>query len=145
MHELELTCAVYFKIFHNSKHTAFMVYSQMYWHSGTCTGVPEDFRIFSRIYDIRCGVIRTLICLKCLRFGIDSYLCFQTGGSQRAPHYFGAGLAFFLGGIYCWIQTALTYKVLFKFRRERLLMILQIVNSVILTLMLVLCILSKCF
>lgn len=76
-------------------------------------------------------------------FGLSMVANFQTGGSQRAPHYFGAGLAFFLGGIYCWIQTALSYKVLFKFRRERLLMILQIVNSVILTLMLFLFVSTK--
>ena len=62
---------------------------------------------------------------------------------QRGPHYFGAGLAFFLGGIYCWLQTALTYKVLYKLRGEKLLLILQIINSIILWLMLILCILLR--
>ena len=62
---------------------------------------------------------------------------------QRGPHYFGAGLAFFLGGIYCVLQTLLSYKVLYKFRGEKILLILQIINSIILWLMLVLCILLK--
>ena len=60
---------------------------------------------------------------------------------QRGPHYFGAGLAFFLGGIYCWLQTLLTHKVLYKVGGEKLLLILQIINSIVLTTMLVLCIL----
>lgn len=75
-------------------------------------------------------------------FGLSMVANFQTE-VQRGPHYFGAGLAFFLGGIYCWVQTGLTYKVLYKFRREKLILILQIINSFILTLMLVLFVSTK--
>lgn len=75
-------------------------------------------------------------------FGLSMVANFQTE-VQRGPHYFGAGLAFFLGGIYCVVQTLLSYKVQYQFRGEKVLLILQIINSIILWLMLVLFVSTK--
>lgn len=53
---------------------------------------------------------------------------------QRGPHFFGAGLAFGLGTVYCWFQTALVH------HRKKMFLV-QFINSLTMSVMLVLCIL----
>ncbi|XP_052269528.1 DNA damage-regulated autophagy modulator protein 2-like isoform X2 [Dreissena polymorpha] len=84
-------------------------------------------------------------------FGLSMVANFQTE-VQRIPHYIGAFFAFGIGTVYCWIQTTLSYKVRClmtgdklsdqKFRKMAL-VILQFINSVVMTVLLVLFSTSK--
>lgn len=57
---------------------------------------------------------------------------------QRGPHYFGAGLAFGLGNIYCWFQTALTFQVRYRYNKKKFILLLtQFINSLIMSVLLV--------
>lgn len=71
-------------------------------------------------------------------FGLSMVANFQTE-VQRGPHYFGAGLAFGLGTVYCWFQTALTYQVRYKFNKKKIVLLLvQFINSLLMSILLVL-------
>ncbi|XP_053385060.1 DNA damage-regulated autophagy modulator protein 2-like isoform X2 [Mercenaria mercenaria] len=70
-------------------------------------------------------------------FGLSLVANFQVD-VHRIPHYIGAGLAFILGTVYCWFQTALTYQVRYKVHRKKIALVVQFINSVIMLLMLVL-------
>ena len=56
---------------------------------------------------------------------------------MRPPHYVGAGMAFGLGLVYCWIQTSISL------RHPPLdcVTVVQVINSVVLSICLVTCIL----
>ncbi|KAL4225438.1 regulated autophagy modulator 2 [Mactra antiquata] len=70
-------------------------------------------------------------------FGLSMVANFQTV-VQRGPHYFGAGLAFGLGTVYCWFQTALTYKVRYSFNNKKIIQIgIQALNSTIMSMLLI--------
>ncbi|XP_052799440.1 uncharacterized protein LOC128231061 [Mya arenaria] len=70
-------------------------------------------------------------------FGLSMVANFQTQ-VQRVPHYIGAFFAFGFGTVYCWVQSALTYKVHYTFKGKRVLAALQFTNSIVMTLLLVL-------
>ncbi|XP_060556367.1 DNA damage-regulated autophagy modulator protein 2-like isoform X2 [Ruditapes philippinarum] len=70
-------------------------------------------------------------------FGLSMVANFQTE-VQRVPHYIGAGLAFGLGTIYCWFQTALTYQVRYRFNNKKFVLLgIQFINSIVMSAMLV--------
>lgn len=60
---------------------------------------------------------------------------------QRGPHYVGAGLAFGLGLAYCWLQTRLSWKLRSEKYGNHFVAVAQLVNSIALTVFLLLCIL----
>ncbi|WAR03710.1 T15BA-like protein [Mya arenaria] len=68
-------------------------------------------------------------------FGLSMVANFQTQ-VQRVPHYIGAFFAFGFGTVYCWVQSALTYKVHYTFKGKRVLAALQFTNSIVMTLLL---------
>lgn len=76
-------------------------------------------------------------------FGLSMVANFQTE-VQRVPHYFGAFLAFGLGTVYCWLQTSLSYKIHYSFgakkenKRKWMLMTMQLLNSFVMAIFLVL-------
>lgn len=65
-------------------------------------------------------------------FGISMVANFQTV-VLRGPHYVGAGLAFGLGLIYCWLQTRITWRLREENIGSRKIAILQLINSIALT------------
>ncbi|KAK3591893.1 hypothetical protein CHS0354_005103 [Potamilus streckersoni] len=65
-------------------------------------------------------------------FGLSMVANFQTE-VQRGPHYVGAGLAFGLGMIICWIQCAISWKVHYKLNNKSVLLIIQIIIASLLT------------
>ncbi|KAJ8299174.1 hypothetical protein KUTeg_023234 [Tegillarca granosa] len=65
-------------------------------------------------------------------FGISMVANFQTV-VLRGPHYVGAGLAFGLGLIYCWLQTRITWRLREENIGNRKIAILQLINSIALT------------
>ncbi|XP_053385053.1 DNA damage-regulated autophagy modulator protein 2-like [Mercenaria mercenaria] len=70
--------------------------------------------------------------------GLSLVANFQTE-VHRVPHYVGAGLAFGLGTVYCWFQTALTYQARYKYNRKKIVLLLvQFINSVMMSMLLVL-------
>lgn len=74
--------------------------------------------------------------------GLSMVANFQTE-VQRTPHYVGAFLAFGLGMIYCWFQTSLSYKMHYAFNSKWILAVLQLLNSIVMSILLVLFIASK--
>lgn len=68
------------------------------------------------------------------------YDFFQTD-AQKALHYIGAGLAFGLGTVYCFVQTRLSWKLKSNNIGNRYIAIAQLINSIALTVLLVTCIL----
>ena len=65
------------------------------------------------------------------------FLVFQTI-EMRPPHYVGAGMAFGLGLVYCWLQTSISL----RHPPIDYVTVAQLINSVVLSVCLVTCILS---
>ncbi|XP_076113971.1 DNA damage-regulated autophagy modulator protein 2-like isoform X6 [Mytilus galloprovincialis] len=68
--------------------------------------------------------------------GISMVANFQTD-AQKALHYIGAGLAFGLGTVYCFVQTRLSWKLKSNNIGNRYIAIAQLINSIALTVLLV--------
>ncbi|XP_063397991.1 DNA damage-regulated autophagy modulator protein 2-like isoform X2 [Mytilus trossulus] len=68
--------------------------------------------------------------------GISMVANFQTD-AQKALHYVGAGLAFGLGTVYCFVQTRLSWKLKSNNIGNRYIAIAQLINSIALTVLLV--------
>ncbi|KAK3706446.1 hypothetical protein RRG08_048014 [Elysia crispata] len=71
-------------------------------------------------------------------FGLTMVANFQTV-EMRPGHYTGAGLAFLLGTSYCWLQTSLAV----RYCRWSLVAVTQLINSVLLSVFLVIFTVSK--
>ncbi|KAK3793805.1 hypothetical protein RRG08_061936 [Elysia crispata] len=82
---------------------------------------------------------RLSLILGCLSaFGLTMVANFQTV-EMRAVHYTGAGLAFLLGMIYCWLQTSLSV----RYCRWSLVAVAQLINSIFLSACLLIFVISK--
>lgn len=71
-------------------------------------------------------------------FGLTMVANFQTV-EMRPGHYTGAGLAFLLGTSYCWLQTSLSV----RYCRWSLVAVTQLLNSIVLSVCLVIFTISK--
>ncbi|GFO31113.1 DNA damage-regulated autophagy modulator protein 2 [Plakobranchus ocellatus] len=71
-------------------------------------------------------------------FGLTMVANFQTV-EMRPGHYTGAGLAFLLGMVYCWLQTSLSV----RYSRWSLVAICQLIHSICLSICLIVFIISK--